>query len=260
MRTCACCSFFGALAASEILRATGDLERAVAVKRRWLGIGLERPELELFGESLSYWSVPTMSDIASLECDLGDLVSARLHAEEALARRREHGRQSGIAHALLIMAQVALQEGRPDVAREHLEEATDLYASDGQNTELLGAIVWLAETQLLCGDLQPAVDELRAVAESALRSEPYTRAEVARVTSAIATRIERFDDSARLAGFHAETMERAGLVVTRLEEGLLETSQHPVGLALGAAYPRLHTEGRRLSLDEAVTVVLSVLS
>jgi predicted ATPase len=254
-------SFFGALAASEILRSTGDLERAVAVKRRWLGIGLERPELELFGESVSYWTLPIVSDVASLECDLGDLVSARQHAEEALAGRRELGRRSGVAHALAVMAQVALQEGRPELAREHLEEAVMLYASEGQETELVAAIVFLAETQLLCGDLQAAIDELRAVAGTALRStQLYTRAEVARVTSAIAARLARFDDSARLAGFHDETMERAGLFVAPLEQELHESSQSPVRVTLGDAYPRLHDEGRGLSLDDAVTLVLDVLS
>jgi tetratricopeptide (TPR) repeat protein len=253
-------SLFGAAAASEILRATGERERALAIKRRCLVATYKRPNAAFFGDRVSILTIPLITDIASLECELGDLVSAHNHASDALAKRRQVGRESGIAHALCVMSQVALYEGDPEVAAEHLEEALKLYLAVGQETEALGVRISLAECLLLSGEVDTAIDELRSYIDGAVRADAYYGAEVARIVSTLAAQRGRPGDSARLAGFHSEALARAGLSAGPREQALLERGQQPVRSALEHDYDEFVADGRRLDLDDVVVLSLKVLA
>ncbi len=60
------------------------------------------------------------------ECLSGDLVSARLHLNDAVRLHRANGGAVGEAHALQRLAEVALHEGRRDEARGLIDEALDV--------------------------------------------------------------------------------------------------------------------------------------
>jgi tetratricopeptide (TPR) repeat protein len=253
-------AFFGALGAGEILRITGNLEGAIEVKRHWLELGMARTELELFGESVGEWTVAILTDIAALECDVGDLASARGHAEEAVAIRRGWGRKTGIAHALIVLSEVALSEGNAEAAQGHLEEAVALYASAGAEIEILSTRVALGECKLICGRTEDAIAELRPIVGAASRASVYMAAEVARVVVAVAGSRGRYGESARLTGFHAEVTARAGLFVGSRERMLLERSQQEARARLADRYDATVEEGRSLELDEAIELMVDVLA
>ena len=120
-------------------------------------------------------------------------------------------------------------------------------------------MLFLADARLARGDLETAVVELRDALEASV-GDVYLLADAARIVADVAARRSRLADSARLAGFHAETIEQAGLVLGALERSLLEAGQRPVRAALGPEYEAVHDEGRQLATEPAIELALDVLS
>lgn len=120
----------GLLGAGEILRFTGALERARENKRSLIALAREEPDAPAGDRLLGYWLPALLSDLSTLELELGDLDAAHIAAREALQLRRARGDPVGIAHALHALSEVAFVQGSLDDAARAMAEAIQLQEPD----------------------------------------------------------------------------------------------------------------------------------
>jgi tetratricopeptide (TPR) repeat protein len=109
-----------------------------------------------------------LHDLAEIYLELGDLQVARELAHEALAIRERLGTPDEIAHALSTFADIALVEGNLDEALAVCNRLDSLLPYD-DNEQRCVLELTLAETYRRCGDERNAAARLRAAAEKTLR-------------------------------------------------------------------------------------------
>ena len=146
----------GDLAASEVLRFSGDPARARELKERCLDLARQHPTLELPHQSTTAGGkiASTLSDLSDLCLWTGDTETARRYAVEGLELRRTDGSPLGIAHALNALAIVEMVAGNRDRSSACLSEASELLESVGSAEAAAGRVAQ-AEVELLTG--RPAV-------------------------------------------------------------------------------------------------------
>jgi predicted ATPase/class 3 adenylate cyclase len=103
--------FWGRGGASEVLRFSGESERAGVLKRELLEVLEAGVDLALEGHEAGPMLAPLLTDLASIELELGRLDAAREFALRGLEERRRDGRGFGIAHALYAVAAVEVASG-----------------------------------------------------------------------------------------------------------------------------------------------------
>ena len=81
----------GDFGTTEILRFTGDPDRAANLKRELVEVGRSNPEADIHGSPIARAMAATLSDLAYMAIDAGETEQARAYAEEALALRRGLG-------------------------------------------------------------------------------------------------------------------------------------------------------------------------
>ena len=155
--------FGGDGGAAEILRFSGDAETAAELKRELVATGRTNPGAVVDGVVIERAVAATLSDLAYLDVELGNLDVARSHAEEALALRRTLGLPHGIAHALLALGMVAYNARDFVRARESFAEAAAVYEGAGSKGGVHEARLQLAECELLLGRLDEAEEVLNDV-------------------------------------------------------------------------------------------------
>jgi tetratricopeptide (TPR) repeat protein len=148
-------------AAGEILRFAGDPDTAAKLKRELVATGRAYPDAVIHGYAIARSTAATLSDLAYIELEAGNLMGARACAEEALALRRDLGLPHGIAHALLALANLAYFERDFVRARELLAEAIAGWEAAGSHGDALGARIAMAECELLLGRLDETAALLR---------------------------------------------------------------------------------------------------
>ena len=153
----------GDLAASEVLRFTGDPSRARELKLSWLELAGQFPDLQvhptdepLGGPTAGYMAIAVLTDLADVELTLGNVEEARQAGERALEQRRALGDSHGIAHALTSVATVATVTGDLERAAACWTEIAETYEATGF-PEASMARVDLAEVVAQQGDVQGAV-------------------------------------------------------------------------------------------------------
>lgn len=112
-------------------------ERAVAIQRA-LGLG------SMLGLSLT--------NLAEIERDLGQIRSSADLLAEALDLARELEDRSGLAGADLALARLAVAQKRPQLAYGHAEQAHTLYAELDNAINEIRALAVLAEVEIERGD------------------------------------------------------------------------------------------------------------
>ena len=122
-------------AASEILRFTGRLREAAALKREIVEIGHARPDAALNGISMYRLTAGGLSDLAWIHLGLDEVDLAERYADEAVDIRRRVGRPGGIAHALGARTGVAYHRGDFAGAATILDEAIELQLLAGDLDE-----------------------------------------------------------------------------------------------------------------------------
>ena len=155
--------FGGDLGAAEILRFAGEAATAAELKRELVATGRGSPGAVVDGVVIDRSVAATLSDLAYLDVELGNLDDARSHAEEALALRRTLGLPHGIAHALLALGMVEYNARDFVRARELYGEAAAVYEGAGSKGGVHEARLQLAECELLLGRLHDAEEILSGV-------------------------------------------------------------------------------------------------
>ena len=158
----------GDLAASEVLRFSGDAARARELKQRCLTVARQFPEIELptFSGQARDWITALLSDLSDVELMMGDVDLARQHALESLDLRRAAGKPFGIAHALAALATAEQVAGQFDRGAVCMAEAAELLESMG-SPEAPSVRVAQAGLELLRGRPPEAVELLVANLPSA---------------------------------------------------------------------------------------------
>jgi predicted ATPase/class 3 adenylate cyclase len=146
----------------EFLRYLGRLHEAIPWKKQALG---QSRELQRDADSAA-----TLTDLASIHLELGDLQLTSELTHEALAIREREGEPEGIAHALSTLAEVALMEGNLDAALAVCDRADSLVPDDDGELRRGLELVY-AELYRRRGDERCAAVRLSASAEKTLRAE-----------------------------------------------------------------------------------------
>jgi predicted ATPase len=141
----------GDFGAAEILRFTGDADRASDLKRELVAIGRSQPDATIHGSPIARGMAATLSDLVYMELDEGRTQQARAYAEEALALRRELGDPHGVAHALMAVAFIAYCARDFQRAREILSEGLAGWEAAGAHGDAQLTLLNIAECDLLLG-------------------------------------------------------------------------------------------------------------
>ena len=252
----------GLLACGEVLRYTGDLQRATEVKHEQLAIARAHPAEVVHGRELFHIVAATLSDLAQMELAAGNLPAARASAEEALAIRRERGEAFGIGHALVVRGRIALVECDLQRARTCFAEGVEALRDSPDDHE--EATLLLAECELLLGDAKASARRLGACVDRLREVENVNViADAARVAGMLA--LERGDPEtgAELTGAFAAILENAGVALSHDAhwQRSYETMTQSLRARLTAdALGRARNRGADLSEEEVLELVAALAS
>ncbi len=252
----------GLLACGEVLRYTGDLELATAIKQEQLVIARAHPGESVHGREMRHLIAATLGDLAQIELAAGNLTTARASAQEAVTIRRRLGEPFGIGHALIVRGTVALVEGDLQRARGWFAKSVEALA--GSSYDHSEATLLLAECELLLGDAKVAAQRLAACADR-LREvrDVYGIANLARVAGMLA--LERGDPQtgAALTSAFGAIVENAGVALAHDAhwQRSYETVMESLRASLAAdIFNRACHRGAGLSEDEVLELAADVAS
>jgi tetratricopeptide (TPR) repeat protein len=187
----------------------------------------------------------TLSDLAHMELEAGDLSAARLYAEEALALRRTLGLPHGIAHALLAVGAVEYHSRDFNRAREVYAEATAVYEAAGSQGDVYVAKLELAECELLVGRLEEAERLLREALIGARKLADQTiEIQALRVAGMLAAGKGDGERAAFLLGVASGKLQDSGLTLfsaleDEVKRSFVDRARGDVGdVRFEAAYER----------------------
>jgi len=192
----------------------------------------------------------------------GDTGTAKLLLEESLAIRRARGDRAGESTSLGNLGLVMQAEGDFEAARSLLEQSLDIDRELGDRLGIAGSLSYLGELAREAGDLDRA-DELHR--DGLTRQRELRQREVLPMAlegmAGLAGAGARYARAARLFGA-AEALRRAiGLPVPPSAEPGHRRDLDVVRAALGEeGLERLRSEGREMTLDEAISYALSAES
>jgi tetratricopeptide (TPR) repeat protein len=171
--------------------------------------------------------VAIYSNMAIQLWDRGDRDAAEVAAKRVLDIRKETGNVAGQAWALLVLAQIQLDESAADSTLETYREALALDERAGERAHRLSAMAKYSEALQLRGDLDTARDVCRqAQAEASRSTNPAMVTQMELRCAAIA--LDRGEMSAFVAGSDRalelarenddpETAANTGLLVARVD-------------------------------------------
>jgi predicted ATPase len=149
------------IAASDMAKVVGDLERAAEVAKELVETMSDRPGVDQLAVASA---LADLSDIARVQ---GDVDRARELAERSLEFRVARGLPGARAHSSL--GALALAAGDLEVAERHLRAAADDYVRYGHDANYTGALADLGEVSRRRGDLAAAESLLREALQVRLR-------------------------------------------------------------------------------------------
>jgi len=182
----------------------------------------------------------------------GNVAGARSLFEECLALRRSAGAQLSIANVLGNLGWVAIHQAMYADAAEFLEEALAIARELGDSWHTAVMLVNLGWVELLRGsaaDAEALFVEALAGLEEVIR-EPRASAECFLGLAGSALELGDFRRAARLAAAGDALVERLGSTLAEPEVNVRERVRTAVERAAWA-------EGRRMTLDEAVSLALN---
>jgi predicted ATPase/class 3 adenylate cyclase/Tfp pilus assembly protein PilF len=184
---------------------------------------------------------------------------ARSLSEEALTLRRRLGERRGLSVTLASLGSLALTQGDPEEAIRRYEESLELARRIGHVPQTAGALAALVLAAAYRGDIEGAAALLPQALELARElREPDVTGMCLTGAAALAVAGGDLMEAGRLCGAAERLHEAMGwtpaetrLLANRLLAAARERSGAE-GLELGL------TEGRHMSVDEAVAVALAV--
>jgi tetratricopeptide (TPR) repeat protein len=191
----------------------------------------------------------------------GDLDQALVFGEEAIARLREVGQPGRLAIALVDMGTIARLNGDDERGEVWSAEGMAIHRALGTHWFIATHLADLGVLAQRRGDL---VEAAQHYAESARLSQEmgdtwFIAGPLAGL-AAIAAAHDRADVAARLLGLSAVLRETSGYGVWPWEQERDEQTVATAREALGEqGYARAFADGRRLSLEQAVTEVIPMV-
>ena len=229
----------------------GDLDAALPLLERslaiWRGLGdrdLQARELNSLGITHHY---------------LGDLDTARSLLEDSVAIARQIGSGFRLAGALTNLGHVESDAGNFDRATQVLQEALALDLKHGDTWGVALDQQSLAGVSLRAGRAAEARDLLSATLGYAASSgDAEFLATTLQMSAAIAADLGDGLRAARLAGAAEGIFQRAGLLVTRPTDELLERHLAPARAAIAPeTWDAELAAGRALTQQQAATLLIS---
>lgn len=110
---------------------------------------------------------PTLANLAQLEVNLGLLDSAREHLEQAVALSRDQGNQYNLSFALGRLGELYRLTDRPQEARRFIAEATEVFGGSGHAQQDELCLSALAMLDLEAGNLDSALALAKAAVDQA---------------------------------------------------------------------------------------------
>jgi predicted ATPase len=221
---------YAVLAASELARFAGALDRAIALKQQTLEFAQE-------GIGEDWWAAGALADLGEIALMRGDPVRARSYGQQSLDLIGSGGNP---ARASSVLGEVALAEGDVDGAVHLFEEAAAGWQGRHENN-YAAALEGLAEAARRKGDDARATALFLDALERFVRlGDEAAAAECLEGLAAIAADRGDANRAARLCGGAAVLRERSGGMPWRKRselDGLSELSR---------------AEGAGLSLEEAL--------
>ena len=251
----------GDFGTTEILRFTGDPDRAADLKRGLVEVGRSNPDADIHGSPIARAMAATLSDLAYMAIDAGETEQARAYAEEALALRRELGHPSGIAHALAAVAAIAYNERDFLRASELLAESLAGFETAGSHGDVLLNLLGIAECELLLGRPdETATVVRRVIPELSSIGDRMAELYALRVTGMLAQARGDGESCAMLFGAADQRQDESGMTYfgsleDEIHREYLERARHQLDDAIfRSAYER----GAALTDEAAFELALSV--
>jgi tetratricopeptide (TPR) repeat protein len=232
------------IAASELFRFAGDLERAAAIKEQLLP--LERAT----GER-GY--AATLADLGDVYSALGRFDEARRSAAEALTARRAIGVAHGIVHALHNAGVIEFRAGRFDLARAAFAEAAS--HEEVPNRDRVGVLLMLGECDRRLGAAADARKFLSEALAAGYAGDALFRSEILQAIAAVTCDA---GDAAQLLAAAQRVLQGTG---ARLwDPGDFQRNVQRARAALGPEFDQCWTRGEQLSDADALCLAQQVLS
>jgi tetratricopeptide (TPR) repeat protein len=246
----------GDFGTTEILRFTGDPDRAANLKRELVEVGRSNPDADIHGSRIARAMAATLSDLAYMAIDAGETEQARAYAEEALALRRELGHPSGIAHALAAVAAIAYNERDFLRASELLAESLAGFETAGAHGDVLLNLLGIAECELLLGRPdETATVVRRVIPELSSIGDRMAELYALRVTGMLAQARGDGESCAMLFGAADQRQDESGMMYfgsleDEIHREYLERARHQLDDAtFRSAYERGAALTKRLHLS-----------
>jgi non-specific serine/threonine protein kinase len=190
--------------------------------------------------------------------DQGDMRAAREYLEETLAIARELGDDVLLIYGLISLGEVARLEGDLAAARGFYEQALALSRRTDNDGGMSMCLVNLGAVAFAEGDLSAAGAAYREAL--ALEQAVGSKSEISISLdglAAVAGRRGAWARAARLAGAAQAIRDAIGYELERTDREARERYLRDVRAALGdAAFDAAHTEGRAMTLEQAVSAAL----
>jgi predicted ATPase len=232
-----------ALAQGELKRATIQMEECVEIRR-----GLGDPSR--LGSSLRY--------LALIRLDRGDNEGARELLARSLELQRESGNEGETGTVLSNLGILAIHDEEWEHAAELYGESLDVFARSGDTLGMARAMLNLSDVRLHTREL----DDARSLLEQALKmfEQLGMRWDIAYVIEnlgGVAAYAGRAEQAARLFGAADQLRDDLNAPLPPGEQVAYNRYVAEAREALGdEAFERLRSEGRAMSLEEAVDFAL----
>ena len=229
---------------------SGDSEHAIAFTKESLRLYRELGDLTGIASSLT--------SLARLTFWSGDVSSPVAWLEEACSIARQLGDESNEAYALTTYGCLVHWQGNYEQAITYFEDAIRLCEKSGDYYRNLWAHVFMAHTVLRQGNLQSA----RKLLNDSIRDTQEAGLMIALVfalegVASLHVQLGEMEHATRLLAWTDAMREKMGDHRPPIEQGAVDRDLGVIHSKLNDGdFVRLSTEGRSMTLEEAVTLAL----